>query len=124
MARSLPPAEVVRKYIDEAFDSHCPVLVLRWPAETAHAERLWNLPEGHCVAGYVPVRFGHVIRRTGPDAYNVRLVWDRTILAWSHVPRAELMESSLGSILAALGVDLWSMLEQPVPSARARPRAA
>ncbi len=124
MARSLPAAEVVRKFIDEAFDPIAPVLVLRWPALEGQAERLWELPEGLCVAGSAPTRFGWRIRRTGPDAYTVRLVWDRTVLAWSNLPRLEILGCCLGAVLAALGIELWSVLEQPVPGAASRPRAA
>lgn len=124
MARSLPAAEIVRKFIDEAFDPHAPVLVLRWPAGEGLAERLWELPEGLCVAGQAPTRFGWRIRRTGPDAYSARVVWDRTVLSWQNLPRLELLGSCLGAVLAALGVQLWSVLEQPVAGPALMPRAA
>jgi hypothetical protein len=124
MARSLAAAEVVRKYIDEAFDPASPVMVLRWPAGEGNAERLWELPEGMCIAGQAPTHFGWRIRRTGPDAYNVRVAWGRTVLAWSDLPRLDLLGSCLGSILAALGVELWSVLGQPVPGSTTRQRAA
>ncbi|NBO92764.1 MAG: hypothetical protein EBV06_10720 [Planctomycetia bacterium] len=124
MARSLPTAEVVRKYIDEAFDTHSPVLVLRWPGDVGQSERLWELPGGLCVAGFPPTRLGYVIRRTTVDTFAVRLVWDRTILSWSGVSRMELMATCLGSLLAAIRVDLWSLLEQPDFASRIRPRAA
>jgi hypothetical protein len=125
MARSLPTAEIVRKYMDEHFDAHCPVLVLRWPADEGQAERLWDLPEGHCIAGEIPKRFGYAIRRTDADMYQVRILWNHTVLSWAAVSRMDLLASCLGSLLAALGVDLWSVLEQPLPSAaRPRPRAA
>ena len=51
MARTLPTAEVVRKYIDESFDAHAPILVLRWQDTSGPGERLWELPEGMCVVG-------------------------------------------------------------------------
>jgi len=124
MARTLPAAEVVRKFIDEAFDPVAPVLVLRWPAGEGQAERLWELPEGLCVAGAAPNRFGWRIRRTGADTYGVRLVWDRTVLTWSNLSRVELLGCCVGSMLAALGVELWSVLEQPVPGPGSRQRAA
>lgn len=124
MSRSLPTAEVARKFIDEAFDAHAPVLVLRWPGDAGQAERLWELPEGLCLAGPAPTRFGYVVRRTSPDAYAVRLVWDRAVLAWAHTSRMELLGSCLGSILAAIHVDLWSLLQQPAAGPRVRPRAA
>jgi hypothetical protein len=124
MARSLPTAEIVRKYVDDHFDANVPVLVLRWPADEAQAERLWELPEGVCLAGSAPKRFGYLFRRTPDDLYQVRLAWNRTVLSWSAVSRMELLASSLGSLLAAVGVDLWSVLEQPLPTGRPRPRAA
>jgi hypothetical protein len=117
-------AEVVRKFIDEAFDPAAPVLVLRWPGNEGQAERLWEMPEGLCLAGSAPTRFGWRIRRTGADSYHVRIAWDRTVLAWASLPRAEVLGCCLGSVLAALGVELWSILEQPAPSAASRPRAA
>jgi hypothetical protein len=124
MPRSLPAAEVVRKFIDESFDPASPVMVLRWPGGEGLAERLWELPEGLTIAGQAPSRFGWRIRRTGPDSYAVRLVWDRTVLAWQHLPRLELLGCCIGSILAALGVQLWSVLEQPVVGPSRLPRAA
>ena len=124
MARSLPTAEIVRKYMDDHFDSHSPVLVLRWPADEGQAERLWELPEGLCLAGSAPKRLGYVIRRTEADLYHVRIVWDRSVLSWAAVSRMDLLASCLGSLLAAIGVDLWSVLEQPLPTGRLRPRAA
>lgn len=124
MARSLPTAEIVRKYMDDHFDSHSPVLVLRWPADEGQAERLWELPEGLCLAGSAPKRLGYVIRRTEADLYHVRIVWDRSVLSWAAVSRMDLLASCLGSLLAAIGVDLWSVLEQPMPTGRVRPRAA
>ncbi len=124
MARSLPAAEAVRKFIDEAFDPVAPVTFLRWPGSEGQAERLWELPEGLCVAGQAPTCFGWRIRRTGVDAYTVRIVWNRTVLAWAGLPRMEILGSCLGAIMAAMGVELWSVLEQPLPSGSARPRAA
>lgn len=124
MARSLPTAEVVRKFIDDAFDAHSPVMVLRWPGDAGQAERLWELPEGHVIAGQAPGRFGYAIRRTATDAYAVKVAWGRTTLSWSGVSRLELLGSCLGSVLASVGVDLWSVLEQPAPGGRVRPRAA
>jgi hypothetical protein len=124
MARSLPTAEIVRKYMDDHFDSHSPVLVLRWPADEGQAERLWELPEGLCLAGSAPKRLGYMIRRIEADLYHVRIVWDRSVLSWAAVSRMDLLASCLGSLLAAIGVDLWSVLEQPMPTGRVRPRAA
>jgi hypothetical protein len=110
--------------MDDHFDSHSPVLVLRWPADEGQAERLWELPEGLCLAGSAPKRLGYMIRRIEADLYHVRIVWDRSVLSWAAVSRMDLLASCLGSLLAAIGVDLWSVLEQPMPTGRVRPRAA
>ena len=118
MSRSLPPAQVVRKVIDEAFDIHSPVLVLEWSEGGSTAERLWELPDGFSIVGGAPRRFALLVRRSSSDTYGVRLLWDRTQLVWRGVSRLDLLASCLAPILAAVGLDLWSLLEQPVPNAR------
>ena len=118
MSRSLPPAQVVRKVIDEAFDIHSPVFVLRWDEGGASIERLWELPDGFSIVGVAPERFWLLIRRDSSDAYNVQMLWDRTQLVWRCVSRLDLLASCLAPLLAAVGLDLWSLLEQPIPSAR------
>jgi hypothetical protein len=122
MSIALPTAEVVRQEIDDTFDRHTPVLILRWQEE-GPAERLWELPEGLCVVGGPPGRLGVSIRQGLGDDFAVRLLWERTLLSWPALSRMELLGSCLASLLAALGFDLWSMLEQPTRS-RVRPRAA
>jgi len=117
MSRTLPPAQVVRKVVDEAFDIHSPVLVLQW-SDGGATERLWELPDGFSIVGGAPQRFGLLVRRHSSDAYGVRMLWDRTQLVWRGVSRLELLGSCLAPLLAAVGLDLWSLLEQPVPSAR------
>ena len=117
MSRSLPSAQVVRKTIDEAFDVRSPVFVLEW-SEGANSERLWELPDGFSIMGLAPKRFGLLIRRNSSDAYNVQILWDRTQLTWRAVSRLDLLASCLSPLLAAVGLDLWSLLEQPIPSAR------
>ncbi|MFO0927937.1 MAG: hypothetical protein U0736_12995 [Gemmataceae bacterium] len=123
MSRTLPTAEVVRKYIDAGFDSNSPVLVLSWPASACH-ERLWEMPEGFSVVSAPPQQFGFQLRRLDTDQYDVRLVWDRTQLHWPAASRTSLLGSCLGALLGSLRVDLWSLLEQPVHAPRSRPRAA
>jgi hypothetical protein len=124
MPPPLPPVEVVRKSVEESFDPQTPVLTLRWADHGPAAERLWELPEGLSLLGTPPRRFGLRLRRFGGDAYDVRIVWERTHLSWPALSRMELLGSSLAPLLAALGLDLWAMLEQPVAAGRARPRAA
>ena len=121
MSIALPTAEVLRKYVDETFDWHAPVLVLRW--QEGPAERLWELPEGLSVVGGPPSLLGVSIRRVAAGTYAVRLLWERTLLAWPALSRLELLGSCLGPLLGALGIDLWSLLDQPSPG-KARPRAA
>jgi hypothetical protein len=67
-----------------------------------------------CLLSPPPRRFGVSVRRDGPDAYAVRLLWDRTCLSWPALSRAELLDSSLAALLGALGTDLWQLLDQPV----------
>jgi hypothetical protein len=124
MPPPLPAAEVVRKYIDDTFDPHTPVLAIRWDDQGPAAERLWELPEGLSILGTPPRRFGLHLRRHSADGYAVRLVWERTQLSWPALSRIELLGSSLAPLLAALELDLWSLLEQPIPGLRLRPRAA
>lgn len=113
-------AEVVRKYLDETFDPRTPVMVLRWDGG---GERLWELPEGLCVTGPAPRTLGLSVRPTADaDRYAVRLLWDRTTLAWEGVSKVELLGCCLGPLLTALGLDLWVMLDQP--AVRLKLRAA
>jgi hypothetical protein len=126
MVSSVLAPEVVECYFDEAFDPQLPAMRLRWPARAAgRRERLWELPEGLTFTGPAPERFGIHIRRTDADAYRVRLLWDRTCLTWPSLSRTQLLASSLTGLLAALGTDLWCLLDQPLAAPRPpRPRAA
>jgi hypothetical protein len=114
MAKPLPAPEVVRTSFDEGFEPALPALVLRWPPDGV-GERLWSLPEDVTVFGPPPRRFGVSIRRHGPDAYGVRLLWDHTSLAWKSLSRVQLLASALAPVLAALGSELLSLLDQPIP---------
>jgi hypothetical protein len=113
MVKMLSKAEVDREYIDESFDAHTPVLVVRWEDGPGRGERLWELPEGMCVVGNAPRRLGVRIRRQTEDSYAVRLLWENTQLSWPALTRMELLASCLSPVLGALGIDLWSLLEQP-----------
>jgi hypothetical protein len=124
MVKTLPSAEVVREYIDDSFDVHTPIRVLRWSDEPGHGERLWELPEGLCVVGTAPRRLGVRIRRQSSDSYSVRLLWENTQLTWPTLSRMELLASCLSPVLGALGIDLWSLLEQPFGTRRSAGLAA
>jgi hypothetical protein len=122
MTQSLPSVEVIRKFIDTDFDPRSPVLVLDW--SDSHSERLWELPMGLCVVSAPPRQFALQARRHEVDSYAVRLRWDGTLLSWPALSRVELLGSCLSPLLSALGLDLWSLLEQPIPSRRSWARAA
>jgi hypothetical protein len=124
MVQALPSPEVVRCYFDDDFEPHLPALCLRWsPDSRTPGERLWTLPEGVRLIGPAPQRFGVSIQRRGTDSYAVRLLWERTGFHWPAVTRAQLLSTSLEPLLAAMGTDLWYLLEQPL-EAGFPPRAA
>jgi hypothetical protein len=125
MPQALSAPEVVRCYFDESFDPHLPAMCLRWdPDDAEQTERLWELPEGVCVVGPPPRRFGVSIRRQGADSYAVRLLWDRTCFTWLALARVQLWTSALAPLLASLGTDLWYLLDQPASSGGRSPRRA
>ena len=112
MVQTLPEPEVVRCFFDDSVQPRLPAMCLHW--ENGAQERLWELPDNVCLAGPPPKRFGVSIHRRLSDAYAVRLLWNQTALSWPALTRAELLGSALAPLLAALGTDLWHMLEQPV----------
>jgi hypothetical protein len=114
MSQGLPEPEVVRRYVDEVFHRSAPVLSLRWPGGAALGERLWELPDGVSIVGAPPQRFGVHLQRVG-DAFSLRLLWNGTCLSWASLSRMQLLSSALAPLLAALGTDLWCLLEQPAP---------
>jgi hypothetical protein len=124
MARALPSAQIVRKYFDESFDRSTPVWVLRWDEAPGEADRLWELPEGLCVVGPAPRRFGVRLKRHSEDGYAAYLQWDRSQLSWPSLSRVELLGCCLGPLLSAVGRDLWAMLDQPLAAERGWLRAA
>ena len=122
MTQTLPAPKVVRCYFDTTFEPHLPAMSLRWDEE---AECLWELPEGVRFNGPPPRQFGVRIQRRAEDAYSVRLLWDRTCLTWLDLTRSQLLASDLEPLLAALGTDLWYLLDQPLSHGeRTPPRAA
>jgi hypothetical protein len=112
---SLPAPEVIRCYFDEGFQPHLPAMLLRWKALSGgRPERLWYLPEGICLEGPAPERFGITIQRQDADAYTVRLLWNQSRLSWSALTRVQLLTSALAPLLKALDTDLRYLLDQPV----------
>src|SRR4051812_28344785 len=91
MIQLLPAVEVLRRYVDDSFGAALPVMELSWaPPNRGQAERLWELPEGVCMVGPAPARFGFSFRRLDEGDFAVRLLWDRTALHWPAVSRVEL----------------------------------
>src|SRR5438105_1571026 len=107
---TLPAPEVVRSYFDDAFDPHLPAVSLSWRG--GPPERVWELPEGVSLVGPAPRRFGFRARPRRDGSYEVRLLWDRTCFSWPSLSRVQLLGSSLAPLLAALGNDLWCLLDR------------
>jgi len=114
MSQQLPRPEVVRRFAEDFFHCSAPALSLRWPDSAALDERLWELPDGVNILGAPPERFGYHLQRVGTDAYTLRLLWNHTVLSWPMLSRMQLLSSALAPLLFALGMDLWTLLEQPM----------
>jgi hypothetical protein len=122
---TLPRPEVLRRYTDNACQPPLPAMRLRWdPNVLGFGERLWYLPENICVSGSAPERFGVRIERQGDDAYAVQVLWNRTHLNWPELTRVQMLTSALAPLLAALGIDLWQLLAEPVRATLRMPRVA
>src|SRR5215510_10265194 len=106
MMQDLPRPEVLRCFFEESFQPPLPAMVLRWdPDGPGVTERSWYLPDGVCIKGPAPSRFGVTIQRRGEDAYQVRVLWNGLGLSWERLGRVPIMASSLALVLAALGTD-------------------
>jgi hypothetical protein len=123
MTPTLPAPEVVRCYFDTTFEPHLPAMCLRWRMDDAEAEMVWQLPEGVRFSG-LPLYFGIRIQRHSANSYAVRLLWDRTRLTWLDLTRDQLLDSDLDPLLAALGTDLWYLLDQSLPHTEFTPPQA
>jgi hypothetical protein len=111
---SLPKPEVVRCFHATGFEPHLPAMVLRWADSPSHTEHIWHLPDNLTLKGPAPQRFGITVHRLGPNAFQVRCLWDNLSVTWERLTRSQVMASSLSQILSALGTDLWYLLNQPV----------
>jgi hypothetical protein len=107
---ALSRPQVIRSYLDESYAPSVPVLCLRWEAD-GQEERLWELPEGMSVLGPAPRLLGFTVHRTKAGHHAARLIWDRTCLSWDALSSADLLTSCLSPLLAAVGIDLWYLLE-------------
>ena len=116
----LPRPEVTHRYLDTSVTPPLDVMELRWhPDAPGNAERAWHLPQGVCIHGAAPERFGLAVQRRGDDAYKMQLVWNDLALTWNPITRVQIMTSSLALIVRALGTDLWHLVQQT-----SAPRAA
>jgi hypothetical protein len=113
--QDLPRPEVLRCFFEERAQPPLAAMALRWdPDAPGVADRFWHLPDGVCMQGPAPARFGITIARRGDDAYHVRALWNDLCLSWENLTRVQVMASSLSAVLAALGTDVWHLLNQPV----------
>jgi hypothetical protein len=111
----LPEPEVLACFFEDCFHPPLPAMSLRWDGDASGiAERLWHLPNGVRLQGPAPTRFGVTIHRHADDGFKVRVLWDGLCLGWDNLTRVQIMASSLSSVLAVLGTDLWYLLTQPV----------
>jgi hypothetical protein len=121
----LPAPQVVQCYFDDGFQPRLPAMYLRWDPEVMKpAERLWYLPEGVCMVGPAPERFGISVQRRDTDRYAVRVLWDRTCLNWRALTRAQVLTSALAPLLSAMGTELLYLLDQPLRGWAEMPRQA
>ena len=111
---TLPQPEVLSCYFDSGFSPCLAAMRLRWPAPSAGGVRGWDLPGGVRLTGPPPEAFGVRLQRWGDDSYAACLLWDSMRLQWSALTRAQVLDSALAPILAALGGDLGYYLDQPV----------
>jgi hypothetical protein len=88
---------------------------LRWdPDAPGVADRTWHFPGGVSIRGAAPEHFGVTFHRRGPNAYEVRVLWNELSLAWMNLSRLQIMTCTLAPLLRSLGTDLWQLLDQPV----------
>jgi len=99
MRDPLPAVEVLRRTARGAY--------LAW--EDAE-RRDWCLPGGVTLSAEPPGFFGFACQRRR-FGYRVAVRWDGRRLAWRGLSRDDLLRGDLGSLLAAVGVDLWELLE-------------
>ncbi len=121
---TLPKPEIVGCHYEDVFQPRLAAMFLDWKGEAAAKQhRPWHLPEGLTVTGPAPVRFGIYVQRYDLDRYTVRLVWNRTHLAWGALTGPQLLDSCLPALLAAMGTDFQYLLDQPITQAESSRKA-
>ena len=119
--RFLPAAEVLRTYSDKK-DGARPSCVCAGPSPSPTSIAPLG-PAGRREHGR-PATATFRLQRPPPGGKASRraLLWDRTSLSWVSLSCMQLLTSAFAPLMAALGADLWSLLDQPVPTAqRVRP---
>jgi hypothetical protein len=117
---NLPKPKIQRCSVDPDANAPIPCMELQWDIDAPGVmERAWHLPDGVVLQGPAPKRFGIAIHRLGKDSYRVRVVWNHLSFNWDSLSRVRIMASSLKPLLAALGTDLWQLLEQPAQTVAA-----
>jgi hypothetical protein len=122
MLQTLPAVTLVRSGFDDRFKPSLPIVELDW-ADKAD-ERTWELPTGARLTAPLPRQFGIRIHRVRPQIYAVQLRWDDHYFTWPALGRGQLLNSSLASLLEALGMDLWYLLERSLPRRNSCPGPA
>src|SRR5688572_29685531 len=96
----LPKPEVQRCFLDRRFEPAMSVMELCWdPTGHGVMERQWCFPDGIVLKGSAPEVFGVSIHRSGDDAYQMRMLWNRLALSWDGLTRAEIMATTLPALL-------------------------
>jgi hypothetical protein len=112
---TLNEPQVVDCSFEDVFQPRLAVMDLDWQGDAAAVQpRRWDLPEGISLEGPAPVRFGIFVQRYDLNRYAVRLVWNRTQLAWGSLTRWQLQNCCLGLLLATMRTDFQELLDQPV----------
>jgi hypothetical protein len=111
----LPEPEVLSCFFDDQFLPHLPAMYLDWKVEAVRCRlQSWKLPLDVLLTSAAPTRFGIEVRRYGRNDYSVRLLWNDSRFCWDSLSREQLLDTSLPSLLSAMGTDMRYLLEQPI----------
>src|SRR5262249_13942479 len=95
--------------VGQHFRNSMYTMALDWKDE--YATRKWRLPDGVCLLGPAPRRLGFRIRPKNSETYAIRLLWNETYLTWPGLRREELLDTDFELLFAAVGIDLWYLLD-------------